>query len=103
MDINQIMRQAQAMQKKLAQQQAEMAEKEFEAGAGGGMVTARVNGTGALLALKIDPEVVSRDDIEMLQDLIVAAVNEALRKASEAGQGNMMGMMNQLGIKIPGM
>lgn len=103
MDVNQIMKQAQAMQKKLAQQQQEMAGKEFEASAGGGMVTAKVSGVGSLLALKIDPEVVNKDDVEMLQDLVVAAVNEALRKASEAGQGNMMGMMNQLGIKLPGM
>lgn len=103
MDVNQIMKQAQAMQKKLAQQQQEMAGKEFEASAGGGMVTAKVSGAGSLLALKIDPEVVNKDDVEMLQDLVVAAVNEALRKASEAGQGNMMGMMNQLGIKLPGM
>lgn len=103
MNINQIMKQAQQMQKKLAKQQEELATKEFEASSGGGMVTAKVNGAGSLLAVTIDPEVVDKDDVEMLQDLIVAAVNEAMKKVASEAQGGMMGMMNQMGIKLPGM
>jgi hypothetical protein len=103
MNINQLMKQAQEMQKKLMKQQEELAGKEFEATSGGGMVTAKVNGTGALIALKIDPEVVDKNDVEMLQDLIVAAVNEAVKLVGEEAQGGMAGMMNQLGIKLPGM
>jgi DNA-binding YbaB/EbfC family protein len=103
MNMNQIMRQAQEMQKKLAKQQEELAGKEFEASSGGGMVTARVTGNGQLVSLTIDPEVVNKDDIDMLQDLVVAAVNEALKKVSAEASGSMSGMMNQLGIKMPGM
>ena len=103
MNINQIMKQAQEMQKKMAKQQEELASKEFEASSGGGMVSAKVTGTGSLIALTIDPEVVDKDDVDMLQDLVVAAVNEALKKVSEETQGGMAGMMNQMGIKLPGM
>jgi DNA-binding YbaB/EbfC family protein len=103
MNMQQLMRQAQEMQKKLAKQQEELAGKEFEASSGGGMVSARVSGAGALLSLKIDPEVVSKDDVDMLQDLVVAAVNEALRKVSDEASGSMSGMMNKMGIKLPGM
>ncbi len=103
MNMNQIMKQAQQLQKKLAEQQAELATKEFEASAGGGMVTARVNGKSEVLSIKLDPEVVNKDDVEMLQDLVMAAVNEALRRVQEAQQGEMAGMMGGLGLKIPGM
>jgi DNA-binding YbaB/EbfC family protein len=103
MNIQQLMKQAQEMQKKLAKQQEELAGKEFEASSGGGMVTARISGSGQLLAIKIDPEVVDKNDVEMLEDLIVAAVNEASKKIQSEAQGGMMGMMNQMGIKLPGM
>ena len=102
MNIQQLMRQAQEMQRKLAKQQEEMSTKEFEAASGGGMVTAKVSGTGSLLSVKIEPEVVNPQDVDMLQDLVVAAVNEALRKVSEAGQGGMSEMMNKMGVKLPG-
>lgn len=102
MNINQIMKQAQEMQRKLAKQQEEMGTKEFEAASGGGMVTAKVNGLGGLLSLKIDPEVVNPADVDMLQDLVVAAVNEALRKVADESQGGMTDMMNKMGIKLPG-
>ena len=102
MNMNQIMKQAQDMQRKLAKQQEELATKEFEAASGGGMVTAKVNGLGSLLSLKIEPEVVNPQDVDMLQDLVVAAVNEALRKVSDDSQGGMMDMMNKMGIKLPG-
>jgi DNA-binding YbaB/EbfC family protein len=85
-----MMKQAQQMQERL---QKEMAALSVEASAGGGMVTATLNGAKQLLSIKIDPEVVSKDDIEMLQDLIVAAVNDAHRKADEEMQKKMGGML----------
>ena len=103
MNFQQMMKQAQEVQKKLAKQQEELASKEFEATSGGGMVTAIVSGTGQLLSIKIDSEVVDPNDVEMLQDLIVAAVSEALKKISEESQGGMMDMINKMGMKLPGM
>jgi nucleoid-associated protein EbfC len=88
--IQQMMKQAQQMQERL---QKEMAALTVEATAGGGMVTVTVNGAKQLLSIKIDPEVVSKDDIEMLQDLIVAAVNDGHRKADEEMQNKMGGML----------
>jgi DNA-binding YbaB/EbfC family protein len=102
MDIAKMMKQAQAIQKQLAEQQKELATKEYEATSGGGMVTAKVNGTGTLLSVKIDPIVVDPSDVEMLQDLVVAAVNEANQQATKEVQGGMSGMMEQLGIRMPG-
>ena len=80
MNIQQMMKQAQQMQERL---QKQMAELRIEGTAGGGMVTVVVNGAKQMQSLKIDPEVVSKEDVEMLQDLIVAAVNDAQRKADE--------------------
>jgi DNA-binding YbaB/EbfC family protein len=98
MDIRQIMKQAQQMQDRV---QKQMADLRVEGNAGGGMVTVVVNGAKQIQSLKIDPEVVSKDDIEMLQDLIVAAVNDAQRKADEEMSQQMGGMMG--GLKIPGL
>jgi DNA-binding YbaB/EbfC family protein len=98
MDINQIMKQAQKMQDQMKKQMAEL---KVEASAGGGMVSVVVDGSKRLQSLKIDPEVVSKDDVEMLQDLIVAAVNDAQRKAEDELQQRMGGMMG--GFKLPGM
>lgn len=98
MNIQQVMKQAQQMQERL---QKQMAELRVEASAGGGMVTAVVNGAKQIQSIKIDPEVVSKEDVEMLQDLIVAAVNDAQRKADEELQKTMGGMMG--GLRIPGM
>ena len=97
MNIQQMMKQAQQMQERL---QKQMAELRIEATAGGGMVTVVVNGSKQILSIRIDPEVVSKDDVEMLQDLILAAVNDAQRKADEELQKSMGGM---LGGKVPGM
>ncbi len=96
--MQQMMKQAQQMQERL---QKQMAELRVEGNAGGGMVTAIVNGAKQLQSLKIDPEVVSKDDVEMLQDLIVAAINDAQRKAEEQMQREMGGMLPP-GMKIPG-
>ena len=94
MNIQQMMKQAQQMQERLQKQMAEM---KVEATAGGGMVTVVVSGGKQLLSLKIDPEAVSKEDVEMLQDMILAAVNDAQRKVDEALQQQMGG------LKIPGL
>ena len=98
MNIQQMMKQAQEMQDRL---QRELAETEVEATAGGGMVTVVMTGVKQLRSVTIDPEVVSKDDVEMLQDLIVAAINDAQRKVDDEVSGKMGGMMG--GLKIPGL
>ena len=96
MNIQQMMKQAQQMQERL---QKQMAELKVEATAGGGMVTVVMNGAKQVLSLKIDPEAVSKDDVEMLQDLILAALNDAHRKVDDVMQKNVGGL---LGGKVPG-
>jgi len=98
MNIQNMMKQAQQMQDRL---QKQMSELRVEATAGGGMVTVVMNGAKQLQSLKIDPEAVSKEDVEMLQDLILAALNDAYRKADEAMSKQMQGMMG--GMKIPGL
>jgi DNA-binding YbaB/EbfC family protein len=98
-NIQQMMKQAQQMQDRL---QKQMAELRVEGNAGGGMVTVVINGAKQVQSLKIDPEVVSKEDVEMLQDLIVAAINDAHRKADEE-MSNTMGGMLPPGMKIPGL
>ncbi len=98
MNIQQMMKQAQQMQERMQKQMEEM---RIEATAGGGMVTVVINGAKAVQSLKIDPEAVSKEDVEMLQDLILAALNDAHRKADEAMSKQMQGMMG--GMKIPGL
>ena len=95
MNIATMMQQAKQMQE---QMQKRMAETRVEATAGGGMVTVVVNGNKQLLSIAIDPTVVSKDDVEMLQDLIVAAVNDANRRADEQLGQSMKGMLGGLGI-----
>jgi DNA-binding YbaB/EbfC family protein len=97
MNVQQMMKQAQHMQDRL---QTQMAELRVEATAGGGMVTVVMNGLKQIQAIRIDPEVVSKDDVEMLQDLILAAINDATRKADEAMASQMGGLLG--GLKIPG-
>jgi DNA-binding YbaB/EbfC family protein len=98
MDIQAMMKQAQQMQQRL---QKQMGELRVEATAGGGMVTVVVSGTKQVVSVRIDPEVVSKDDVEMLQDLIVAALNDANRKVDEQLGQQMSGLMG--GLKIPGL
>ncbi len=98
MDIRQMMKQAQKLQEQLQRQSQEM---RVEATAGGGMVTVVVDGQKNLQSIRIDPEVVSKDDVEMLQDLIVAAINDAHRRVDEEMQKTVGGMMG--GLRIPGM
>lgn len=97
MDMKKMMKQAQKMQRDAAAAQEEIAQMEFSATAGGGMVEAVVMGDMALKSIKIDPDAVDAEDIEMLEDVIVAAVNEAMREATEASNarlGSIMGGMN---------
>lgn len=102
-NIGNIMRQAQKMQEKMAQMQKELATKTCEASSGGGMVTATVNGAQELVSLKIDPSVVDPKDVEMLQDLVVAAVNEGLRRSKQMVADEMSKLTAGLGMNIPGL
>ena len=95
MNIQKMMQQAQEMQEKLQRQMGEM---RVEATSGGGMITVTVTGNKQLVGIKIDPEVVSKEDVDMLQDLIVAAVNDAHRKVDEQLAGQMKGMMGGMGL-----
>ena len=101
MDMNKLLGQMQQMQAEMAKAQEELATEVVEATAGGGMVTVVVNGAKQLQSITIDPEAVSKDDVEMLQDLILAAMNDAHRKVDETMSQQMSGMMG--GLKIPGM
>lgn len=93
-----ILKQAQKMQKKMAELQEELATKTCEASAGGGMVTAVVNGSQELIELKVDPSVVDPEDVEMLQDLVVAAVNEAYRRSKEMVSEEMGKITSGMGL-----
>ena len=107
--LNSILKQAQQLQKQIEHLQAELAEKRVEGTAGGGMVTAVVNGRLELVDVKIDPEVVNPDDVDILEDLIVAAANQAREKAQEMAKQEMAKITGGLlpqglgGLKIPGL
>ena len=93
-----MIKQAQKMQQQMLQMQQEMESKEYEATAGGGMGTAAVNGKHELLRLTIDPEAVDPEDVEMLQDMVIAAVNEAMRKADSEASANMSKLTGGLNL-----
>lgn len=99
--LGNIMKQAQQMQKKMAQVQEELEQRQVEATAGGGMVTAVVTGKQQVVSLQIDPAAVDPEDVEMLQDLVVAAINEAVRKSQEMVQEEMGKVTG--GLNIPGL
>lgn len=96
-DMRQIMKQAQQMQEELAKTQAELAERRFEGTAGGGMVTAVVTGGPELIEVKISPEVVDPEDVEMLEDLVVAAVRQAMDEAVKTTNEELGGITGGLG------
>ena len=100
-NMQQLARQAQKLQQQMAQMQEELEAREFEASAGGGMVTAKVNGKHELLALTIKPEAVDPDDVEMLSDMVLAAVNEAMRQAAETTEREMGKLTG--GFNMPGL
>ncbi len=99
--LGDIMKQAQALQERMAKLQEEAAKKTVEASSGGGMVTVKVSGRQQLLSVAIDPEIIKSGDVEMLQDLIMAAVNEGLRKSQALIAEEMKGMTG--GLNIPGL
>jgi len=98
MNINEMMKQAQMMQERLQKQMTEM---RVDGAAGGGMVVVTVNGNKTLLSIRLDPEVVSKDDVGMLQDLIVAAMNDAHRKVDQSLANSMQALTG--GMRLPGM
>jgi nucleoid-associated protein EbfC len=97
-NMNQMLRQAQALQRKMAKAQEELAEREVTGSAGGGMVTATVTGGGEVKAIAINPEAVDPDDVEMLADMVTAAVNEALRAAKDLESELMGDLAGGLGL-----
>ena len=99
MNMN-MLKQAQKMQQDMMRMQQELQEKEYQAAAGGGVVSAVVNGKHELKALTIDPEAVDPDDVEMLQDMIVAAVNEAMRAADADASETMSKLTGGLGLSF---
>ena len=100
-NMQSMLKQAQKMQEDMAAKQAELEEQEYEVAAGGGVVNVKINGKKEILSVKIDPEVVDPDDIETLEDLIVAGVNEAIKKV-EADASQEMSKLTG-GLNIPGM
>lgn len=101
MDMEDLMKHARQFQENLAQVQEELAARMVTGTAGGGMVTATVNGRGELVGLAIEPEVINPDDRQMLQDIVIAAVNDGLRKAKDLGRSELGKLTG--GITIPGM
>jgi len=96
-----MMKEAQKLQQQMAALQEEIGKRTVEATAGGGMITVVANGKQELVSIKIDPEVVSKDDVQMLEDLVLAATNEALRKSRELVQQELGKLTG--GLKIPGL
>ncbi|MEA4899473.1 YbaB/EbfC family nucleoid-associated protein [Bacillota bacterium Meth-B3] len=99
--MQQLARQAQKLQQNMEKLQAELDAREFEASSGGGMVNVKVNGKRELLSLAIKPEAVDPDDVEMLQDLVLAAINEAMRQATETVEREMGKVTG--GMSMPGL
>ncbi len=98
MNQMQMMKQAQKMQQELLKMQEELDQAVYDAAAGGGVVKATVNGKRQLVSLEIDPEAVDPDDVEMLQDMVIAAVNEALRKAEDTASESMSKLTGGLNL-----
>ena len=96
-----IMKEAQKLQEQMARMQEEIGKREVEATAGGGMVTVKANGKQELLSIKLDPEVINKDDAQMLEDLVLAACTEGLRTSREMVQAEMSKLAG--GLKIPGL
>ena len=104
MDVNKMMKQVQEMQEQMARAQEELATESVEASAGGGMVRVKATGAGEITEIKIAAEAIDPDDPEMLEDLVLAAVNEALRNAQELMQSKLGGSLGGLGgLGLPGM
>lgn len=100
-NMNNMMKQVQKLQKDMEKMQADMDKREFESSAGGGVVTATVNGKFELLKLHIDPDVVDPDDVETLEDLVLAAIRDAMNLAKEKTEGEMSKLTG--GLSMPGL
>ena len=98
LDMNKLMKQAQQMQEQMAKAQAELATETVEASAGGGLVMVQATGSGDIVSIKIDPKAIDPDDSELLEDLVLAAVNEALRSAQSLAQSRLGAMTGGLGL-----
>ena len=98
-DMNSLMRQAQKMQEDMAAKQAELEEKEYEISAGGGVVNVKINGKKEILSISIEPEIIDPDDKETLEDILVAAVNEAIKRVEDTNSDEM----SKITGNIPGM
>lgn len=103
MDISKLMKQAQTMQKKMQEMQEEIAQKEFEGKSGGGLVSVVMSGNGEMRKVNVDSSLMNADEKEMMEDLIVAAYNEAKIKADEESKNNMSGAFGDMGGLPPGM
>ncbi len=101
--IGELMRRAQEMQGKMKQIQEEAANRVVEASSGGGMVKVRVNGRQEVLSIELEPDVVEAEDLEMLQDLTVAAVNEGIRKSKEMMEEELKKLTGGLNLNLPGL
>ncbi len=99
MDMNELMKKAQKFQEQMLKSQEEAAKKEYEVSAGGDMVIVKINGRMEILSIKFAKEVVSSDDIEMLEDLVVAAVNAAIKKANDGNNSNLKNLTQ--GMNLP--
>lgn len=100
-NMNSMLRQAQKMQEDMANLQAELEEREYEVSAGGGVVSVKINGKREVLAINIEPEIVDPDDIETLSDILIAAVNEAIKKVDQTSENEMSKITGQM--NFPGM
>jgi nucleoid-associated protein EbfC len=98
LDMNKLMQQAQQMQEQMAKAQADLALETVEASAGGGLVTVQATGAGDILSIKIDPKAIDPDDAELLEDLVLAAVNEAIRSAQSLAQSKLGALTGGLGL-----
>ena len=98
MDMNNLLQQAQQMQAQMAQAQEQLANEVVEASAGGGLVTVRATGVGEIREIRIDPKAIDPDDPELLEDTVLAAVNEALRAAQALAQSKLGGTLGGLGL-----
>ena len=99
--MNKMLKEAKKVQERIVEMQAELEQREIEASAGGGAVTVKVSGKQELISIKISPEAVDPDDVEMLEDLVIAAVNEGIRKSQEMVSTEMSKITG--GLNIPGM
>jgi len=99
--MQQMMKQAKAMQKKMAETQEELKKMEFEASAGGGAVKVRINGEQEILEIKLNAEMIGADDLEMVEDMVMVAINDAIKQSKDEAQNKMSGVTG--GMNIPGL